>query len=116
MTGKPPVGLGDEQLWWSPSLSQSVTLDSSAYGKTVSKAGTAPTLVADTDAGGQYAGQIPNNGAVRVEDPVQFMTTGDCTAAGWMKASSSAALTMIGQQAGGVAWTKSGATVEQYSG
>ena len=114
--GPPPVGLGDEQLWWSPSLSQSVTLDSSAYGKTVSSIGTAPTLVADTDAGGQYAAQIPNNGAVRVLDPVQFMTTGDCSSSGWIKASLSSTVTMIAQQASGAASLKSGVLIDQYLG
>ena len=114
--GPPPVGLGDEKLWWAPSLSQSLTLDSSAYGKTVSSIGTAPTLIADTNAGGQYAGQIPTNGAVRVLDPVQFMTTGDCSTSGWIKASSSSHLTMTGQQIGGLPENKSGVEVDQFSG
>ena len=110
------VGLGGEQLWWSPSLSQSVTVDSSSYGKTVSSIGTAPTLVADTGAGGQYAGQIPTNGAVRVLDPVQFMTTGDCSSSGWIKASSSSTVTMIAQQVSGAVANQSGVLVDQLSG
>ena len=111
-----PTGIGGEELWWAPSLSQSVTLDSSAYGLTVTKIGTAPTLVTDTDAGGQYAASLPTSGAVRVLDPVQFMTTGDSSSSGWIKASSSANVIMLGQQAGGQAATKSGVAVDQWNG
>ena len=114
--GPAPVGLGDEQLWWSPSLSQSVTLDSSAYGKTVSSVGTAPTLIADTDAGGQYAGQFSTAGSTRVEDQFAFLSTGDFSMCGWIKSATSARMVFGGQQAGGSDSNKSGGMVDQNSG
>ncbi len=114
--GPAPVGLGDEKLWWVPTHSNSLFADSSSQGHSVTNEGTSPTLVADTDAGGQYAGQFATSGSVRVEDQFGFLSTGDFSMSGWIKSSTSARMVFGGQQAGGSDSTKSGGMIDQNSG
>ena len=114
--GPAPVGLGDEKLWWVPTHSVDLFLDSSSSGHSVTNTGTAPTFVADTDAGGQYAGQFSTSGSIRVQDQFGFLSTGDFSMSGWIKSATSARMVFGGQQAGSLDNDKSGGMIDQNSG
>jgi len=109
--GPAPVGLGDEKLWWVPTLSESTTADISDDANTVAGVGTPPSLISDTDNGGQYAGQFTTSGALDVNSNFEFMSTGDHTVCGWIKSNSNR-ITICGQQVGGFTQDKFGTLLE----